>query len=394
MAKVYVGVEVLDLTDQRATEIVDTIRFAAGASNKVGIDENSYLSYARGKIHELNPGDEPYLELEFTPTKALPLGATFGVWLGGDFSGAGWLNNPDSRYATVTIGPATTPVASPTVIRPRVTGQKPARGKLLLDLDLSQFTANDSGKDASGQGIAQDRFWYGGTAGRTQPNNQEPVFYANHQINPGTNPWAVEDDGGKPALVLRTGQFAQTFLNPADRRLYDYWACVLNWFNHPLLGNIDEGVVDVEASLPSIPGSWPAIWFMPRSGWPPESDLMEQFYGTWGDPKEQARQAKRFVGTEHWQPNNQTCGAIVDNVTVQNVYNTYTADFRKQRIRKFLNEGMFYEGYNRFDHYGPNKKLLILDNTLMANSKPDYTTLSPTITNTFKIKAIRLYEPL
>jgi hypothetical protein len=107
--------------------------------------------------------------------------------------------------------------------------------------------------------------------GRTQPGNGETGLYldpAQHRAP--QPPLAVE--GG--ALVLRAQQLARPIKH--EGRAWNHGAAVLTG-QRMAATHVVYGQYEWEAQMPDRRGTWPALWLLPVSGWPPEIDVYEGF---------------------------------------------------------------------------------------------------------------------
>lgn len=107
--------------------------------------------------------------------------------------------------------------------------------------------------------------------GRTQTANGETGLYLDSTIFP-----SVEGPvyWGSQGLVLHS-QKLKAPIYYQGRNWY-YGASVLDGRNF-LASQIGYGQYAWEAKMPSRRGSWPALWLISTSGWPPEIDIYEGF---------------------------------------------------------------------------------------------------------------------
>nr|WP_037504812.1 family 16 glycosylhydrolase [Sphingobium bisphenolivorans] len=107
--------------------------------------------------------------------------------------------------------------------------------------------------------------------GRTQVANGETGLYLDSTLFSGTEGpiyW------GTQGLVLHS-QKLKTPIYYEGQNWY-YGAAVLDGRNY-LDTQIGYGQYEWEAKMPSRRGSWPAMWLISTSGWPPEIDIYEGF---------------------------------------------------------------------------------------------------------------------
>ena len=104
--------------------------------------------------------------------------------------------------------------------------------------------------------------------GRTQPGNAETGYYGPATMG------GFEKRGRDLALVTRR---LRTPIEVAkEQRRYPFLAANLS--GHMLKAtHFQYGSVEIEAKMPDRRGSWPALWLLPTTGWPPEIDIYEGF---------------------------------------------------------------------------------------------------------------------
>lgn len=107
--------------------------------------------------------------------------------------------------------------------------------------------------------------------GRTQPGNGETGLYLDPATHRASQP-PVAMEGG--ALVLRAQQLAQPIRY--EGREWQHGAAVLTGKAMPAT-HVTYGQYEWEAQMPDQRGTWPALWLLPISGWPPEIDVYEGF---------------------------------------------------------------------------------------------------------------------
>jgi len=104
--------------------------------------------------------------------------------------------------------------------------------------------------------------------GRTQPANKETGYYGTHEMG------AVVQSSR--AIRLQTERLDTPLAVPETGKSYPFQAAVLSAHKHADL-HFKYGSVEWEARMPDRVGSWPALWLLPASGWPPEIDVYEGF---------------------------------------------------------------------------------------------------------------------
>jgi hypothetical protein len=107
--------------------------------------------------------------------------------------------------------------------------------------------------------------------GRTQPGNGETGLYLDPDKDRAPEaPIAIEAG----ALVLRSQQLARPLAYQGGA--FRHGAAVLTGQNMPET-HLTYGQIEWEAWMPDRRGSWPALWLLPVTGWPPEIDVYEGF---------------------------------------------------------------------------------------------------------------------
>ena len=132
-------------------------------------------------------------------------------------------------------------------------------GQLVYDLDHTNLAISDTNANNSWSTALSH--------GRTQPGNPETGYYGTQAMG------AIEQTS--ESLILATGKLAHPHVTDKGRS-YPNMASVLSAHNYPQT-HFKYGSIEWEARMPSRPGSWPALWLLPVSGWPPEIDLYEGF---------------------------------------------------------------------------------------------------------------------
>jgi len=107
--------------------------------------------------------------------------------------------------------------------------------------------------------------------GRTQPANGESGLYLDPGLHPSARP-SIEASGG--TVVLRSQSLDEPIAH--DGRLWRHGAAVLS-AEKLRKAHLRFGKLEWVARMPNREGSWPALWLLPRRGWPPEIDVYEGF---------------------------------------------------------------------------------------------------------------------
>ncbi len=110
--------------------------------------------------------------------------------------------------------------------------------------------------------------------GRTQVGNGESGYYGPMEMG-GFN--RTGDD-----LVLSSRRLAKPVAVGSPVTLYPFLAAMLSGHRTPET-QFKYGTVEWVVKMPNRKGSWPAMWLLPTSGWPPEIDVYEGFgyNGSW-----------------------------------------------------------------------------------------------------------------
>jgi hypothetical protein len=130
---------------------------------------------------------------------------------------------------------------------------------------LAPLTASWS--DPGGPGVWSTRLPHG----RTQPANGETGLYLDPARHTAPEPPIAVEAG---ALVLRSQQLARPI--SYEGKAWNHGAAVLSAKQMPE-AHLVYGQIEWEAQMPDRRGSWPALWLLPTSGWPPEIDVYEGF---------------------------------------------------------------------------------------------------------------------
>lgn len=125
--------------------------------------------------------------------------------------------------------------------------------------------------------------------GRTQTGNKETGFYAPK----GWGNFAIDGDD----LILRTWKLDSPHI--VDSYATYHVASVLSG-HRATETHLKYGTFEFEAMMPSRAGTWPALWFLPPKGWPPEIDLFEGFYHT-PNKHNQLSSGMHFGEEGNWQ---------------------------------------------------------------------------------------------
>ena len=121
--------------------------------------------------------------------------------------------------------------------------------------------------DRGGEGTFSTRLPHG----RAQPGNGETGLYLDPATHSSPQP-PIAIEGG--ALVLRSQQLRLPI--SYEGKAYRHGAAVLTG-ERMTLTHVTYGQYEWEAQMPDRRGSWPALWLLPVSGWPPEIDVYEGF---------------------------------------------------------------------------------------------------------------------
>lgn len=107
--------------------------------------------------------------------------------------------------------------------------------------------------------------------GRTQPGNGETGLYLDPALHRSPEPPIAVESG---ALVLRSQQLSAPISH--EGKPWRHGAAVLTGERMPAT-HVTYGQYEWEAQMPDRRGSWPALWLLPVTGWPPEIDVYEGF---------------------------------------------------------------------------------------------------------------------
>lgn len=132
-------------------------------------------------------------------------------------------------------------------------------GKLTYQLDPARVKMGDDN--------AEGKWSTALSHGRTQPANNETGYYGTTKMGAVT----LSDK----FIALHTGRL-EAPIDTKDGKQYSYLASVLSGHRYPDTF-FKYGSIEWEARMPSRRGTWPALWLLPKSGWPPEIDIYEGF---------------------------------------------------------------------------------------------------------------------
>jgi len=144
--------------------------------------------------------------------------------------------------------------------------------------------------------------------------------------------------------------------------------------------------IDIRAKLPSMAGTWPALWMIGSSfssvGWPNcgEIDIMEQFAN------------KTFVqATCHWDNNGSHANyGLPTNLSTPTEFHTYSIDWRQGSIKAYLDDVVFFEmSTNSTMPFDAN--FFLIFNVAMGGTNGG--TINPNITSdSMEVDYIRVYQ--
>ncbi|WFB35516.1 family 16 glycosylhydrolase [Kiritimatiellota bacterium B12222] len=127
--------------------------------------------------------------------------------------------------------------------------------------------------------------------GRTQDGNQETGYYGTVEM------------GGfirhSDELLLSTLRLPEPVKSTSSGKTYPFRAAMLSGHNTPET-QFKYGSVEWVVKMPNRKYSWPALWLLPTTGWPPEIDVYEGFgyNGSWRFP---SNFATNIHGGQHGQ---------------------------------------------------------------------------------------------
>jgi len=133
-------------------------------------------------------------------------------------------------------------------------------GELFYEMDVSEMKIRDQ-KELGTWSTALSH-------GRTQPANQETGYYGTLDMG------AVVKL--KDKILLHTKRFKEPIKIEGNERNYPFMSSVLSGHSKPET-HFKYGSIEWLARMPSQRGTWPALWLLPTSGWPPEIDVYEGF---------------------------------------------------------------------------------------------------------------------
>lgn len=132
------------------------------------------------------------------------------------------------------------------------------RGKMIYQSKGSELKMTDSGSAGSWSTALPH--------GRTQPANAETGYYGPLAMDG----FVINGDD----LALTSRRLAKPF--QAKDGKFPFLAAILSGHNTANV-QFTYGSVEWVAKMPNRKGSWPALWLLPTSGWPPEIDVYEGF---------------------------------------------------------------------------------------------------------------------
>jgi beta-glucanase (GH16 family) len=133
-------------------------------------------------------------------------------------------------------------------------------GELIYEMDPSDIKISDE----NSKGAWSTQLPHG----RIQPSNRETGYYGTAEMG------AVKTRDNIVRLQSERLEAAMDLGDPL--RTYPFMAAVLSAKKHRDL-HFTYGAVEWEARMPDRTGTWPALWLLPSSGWPPEIDVYEGF---------------------------------------------------------------------------------------------------------------------
>jgi len=167
-----------------------------------------------------------------------------------------------------------------------ITAKAGAVNQAIKDEGQKSLTFSPLGKlcySASGSSIQFDdqggpnRFSSALSHGRTQVGNGETGYYGTVDMGGFTK---TGND-----LVLSTRRLEKPVSVGSPATTYPFLATMLSGHNTPET-HFKYGSVEWTVKMPNRKASWPALWLLPTSGWPPEIDVYEGFgyNGSWRFP--------------------------------------------------------------------------------------------------------------
>ncbi len=199
------------------------------------------------------PGDEPVQVVTIPLTGRGRRGQWFELAVIDEIQGAQATN----MVGRITFEPGAQTPAKSFAHRAPAT---PRKGALTYELDIPNFRANDTGRNAW-----RTRFSHG----RTQPANKEAGYYADPILNPGTRGWQVRDG----QLILRAEPLPKPLEVWKERTTYHYAASVVT--GETVTSQL-YGYYEWDAKVSGARGTWSALWLLPSDlTWPPEIDVLE-----------------------------------------------------------------------------------------------------------------------
>lgn len=203
------------------------------------------------------PGD-PLTQTVRVPVRNMTDGAHFDLFFPEGVSGGA---NADGRGVITAVAGAPASTAQTEGFRaPR---SFTPSGTLTYSLDPANLNWSDRG--------GEDAFSTRLPHGRTQPGNGESGLYLDPDLHAAPQPPIAVEQG---ELVLRSQQLAAMIAH--EGTFWQHGAAVLTGQRMPST-QLRYGQYEWEALMPDRRGSWPALWLLPTTGWPPEIDVYEGF---------------------------------------------------------------------------------------------------------------------
>jgi hypothetical protein len=168
--------------------------------------------------------------------------------------------------------------------------------------------------------------------GRTQPGNGENGYYG------------TVDMGGlertPDGLVLASRRLDKPVRVGSPATEYPFLATVLSGHRTPET-QFKYGSVEWVVKMPNRIGSWPALWLLPTSGWPPEIDVYEGF-GYIGSWRFSANLSTNIHGGHKREPKftrsamRMTMGSFGLPDTLDSAFHTFAVTVDKEWITMFI----------------------------------------------------------
>lgn len=149
-------------------------------------------------------------------------------------------------------------------VKPKIEGRLPfkfeAYGTLNYELDIGSTEIVDNERTNTWSTALSH--------GRTQPANPENGYYGTLKMG------AVSREGDR--ISLNTKRLEKPIDFRDGGKVYPFMSAVLSGHTNPETF-FKYGSIEWEARMPAQKGTWPALWLLPTSGWPPEIDVYEGF---------------------------------------------------------------------------------------------------------------------